>query len=114
MALNSVDLPTLGRPTIPALSMDLRYFTLARLKPSRYTTDFRITSREGFSRAAASADRIRQLVRMLAVGDDDVERARQPGQLAGARVRDHGHRQLLLAAHHHAVVLQHEGAVAPV
>src|SRR5450432_632106 len=88
MALNKVDLPTLGRPTIPALSMDLRYFT--------------------------RAERVVELVGVLSVGDDDRQATRKTRQLVRAGIGYHRHRQLRFAARHRAAVLEHERASATV
>src|SRR5215203_965314 len=58
------------------------------------------------------AERVLEVVGVLAAGDLDPHLAGEPRQLAGAGVRHHGDRQLRLAAVHGAAVLEHEGAGA--
>ena len=53
-----------------------------------------------------------EMIRVLAVGDLQCNRPRQPSQLVGARIRDHADHQLRCSARHGRAVLQDKAAAA--
>jgi hypothetical protein len=57
---------------------------------------------------------IHEIVRMFTVGDDDVHCARDPGELAGAGIRNNNDVQLRRATVHGGVVLENERSGAAV
>src|SRR5689334_15764940 len=68
----------------------------------------------GSSPRGPLAERVLEVVGVLAIRDLDRHFAREPHQLFRTRVRHDGDRQSRLAAGHGAAVLEHEGAAPAV
>src|SRR5262249_1975713 len=69
--------------------------------------------RQGRRFSGRFGKRVLEIVRMLSIGDD-CEGTREASQLISARIGHHGYDQVLGAARHRGVVLQHEAPTASI